>query len=345
MTDSTQQPQADIQGSPKATAKGWSSPALRTLKNFLWMDKQVADARLKVYGAGKPGWEEFLLARAATNDVKTLGETGEGLGSAILLIRSAILLLVHAHLKRAGIEVKPEDTGHECWTRFVELPIAEEFTAELTTSEKALFTSVLGVQGEVFLATLVEEQRKIALGTLTNVAQRLAEPFEFDANRVQKVLVARWAKLAGVAVIVSLIIASLWNRFDNKTNLALHKHVTVVTTHPVWGKDPSQLVDGNKTEMGFHTIEAANQTATIDLGQAYRISRVVVYNRTDCCQERAVPLRIDVSEDGKDFKKVALRTEPFNPDWTAEFSRVKARYVRLTNLSPTYFHLTEVEVY
>ena len=346
MTDSTQQPQADTQGSPTATASPASFRAFKTLKSFFWMDGQVASARQQAYAAGQPGWEEFLLARAAANDVKNLGETGEGLGSALLLIRASLLLLTHAHLARSGIAVKSEDTGDKCWACFVELPLAAEFTSELTTNEKMLLASVLGVQGEIFLAKQSEEQRKIVLATLTNVAQRLAAPFELDAGRVQKVLVVRWAKVACGALIVLLsIVTLLWHRSDNHINLALHKHVTVLTAHPVWGKDPSQLVDGNKRELAFHTTEAANQPATIDLGEVQRISRVVVYNRTDCCQARAVPLRIDVSTDGKEFTEVALRTEPFQTDFTAEFSRVKARYVRLTDLSPTFFHLNEGEVY
>jgi hypothetical protein len=70
-----------------------------------------------------------------------------------------------------------------------------------------------------------------------------------------------------------------------------------------------------------------------------------VNNRADCCSERAVPLRIDVSADGTAFNTVAQRNEPFNPEWSAEFSSTKVRYVRLTNLSNTSFHLNEVEVY
>lgn len=348
MTDSMQRPPDDTQGLPTATATRSSFRALRMLVNFLWMGEQVAAARLKVYGAGQPGWEEFLLARAAGSDVKSLGETGEGLGSAVLLIRSTILLLIHAHLKRAGIEVKSEDTGDECWARFIELPESADFASELTTSEKMLLASVLGVQGEIYLAKLAEEPRKVALGSLTNVAQKLAAPFDFDANRVQKVLVVRWAKLACAALVILLGTASLWNSFDNRvnrTNLALKRPVTISSRHPVFGVEPSRLVDGNRTELGFHSTETANQTATIDLGQAHRISRVVVYNRADCCQARAVPLRIDVSVDGKDFKQVAERTEPFESEWTANFWKVKARYVRLTDLSPTFFHLNEVEVY
>ena len=65
-------------------------------------------------------------------------------------------------------------------------------------------------------------------------------------------------------------------------------------------------MDGDLTNLGFHTIEAPNQNVTIDLGKVRRIFRVVVYNRADCCQQRAVPLKIEVSQDNKKFRQVAL---------------------------------------
>ena len=83
---------------------------------------------------------------------------------------------------------------------------------------------------------------------------------------------------------------------------------------------------------------------TIDLGKVQRISRVVVYNRADCCQERAVPLKIEVSKDGGQYRQVAERKEQFEK-WKADFPPTDARYVRLTHLSAMAFHLSEVEVY
>jgi F5/8 type C domain. len=117
-----------------------------------------------------------------------------------------------------------------------------------------------------------------------------------------------------------------------------------VTPHREHGRDPSLLVDGDLTNLGFHTIEAPNQNVTIDLGRVQRISRVVVYNRADCCQERAVPLKIEVSGDDGQFRQVAERKEHFEK-WKADFPPTNARYVRLTDLAAAAFHLSEVEVY
>ena len=347
MTDAAQPVSTQHADAPKTTTNRSFLGFARALKRFFWMGEQVAAAIKEGYGPGQPGWEEFRLARAAANDMKTMGETGDGLGSALLLNRAAIILLTRAHLARLGVEAKPTATGDECWTQFIEQPTTADLASELTITQRGLLTSVLGVQGELFLAQQSEEQRKNALTTLSDIADKLAAPFEVDAKRVQNVLFLRWAKISVLAVAVLAAVGGAWQMCSDRPrpNLALHRQVTVSSMHHTWGKDPSQLVDGNRTELGMHTLEGANQNATIDLGRNHRISRVVVYNRTDCCQERAVPLRIEVSEDGKQFKKVAERNEPFEIEWKANFFPTSARYVRLTDLSANFFHLNEVEVY
>jgi len=309
------------------------------------MDEKMATAVQAGYGPGRPGWGDFLLGRAAYNDVRSLGETGDGLGSALLLIRAAVQLLLRAQLARSNVEVVPTASGIECWKQFIELPASADLASRLSLAQLALIDSILGVHGAAFLVKQGENERKLALSTLNDVAKTLLSPLESDANRVQNVVVLRWSKISAVAAVILLGLVFMSQEPREGRNLALNKNVTLSSTHPSWGRDPSQLVDGIRTDLGFHTLEAANQFATIDLGASYRIRRVVVYNRTECCQDRAVPLRIDVSENGKEYRKVAERTEPFQAEWTAKFSSTKARYVRLTDLSANFFHLNEVEVY
>ena len=186
MTDSTQMAQTENNGRHQATQDRPVSRVLQALKRFFWMDEQMAAAVRDGYGPGQLGWEEFRLARAAANEVKTLGETGEGLGSALLLIRAALMLLTRSHLARLGIEVKPTATGDECWTQFIEQPTAADIASELTVTQRGLLASVLDVQGEAFLAKQSEEQRKIALSTMADIANKLATPFEIDAKSDSK---------------------------------------------------------------------------------------------------------------------------------------------------------------
>jgi hypothetical protein len=88
----------------------------------------------------------------------------------------------------------------------------------------------------------------------------------------------------------------------------------------------------------------ANPFVVIDLGKSKTFDKVVVYNRDDCCQERAVPLFIEVSEDGKKYHTIAERRENFDK-WTARRLHTKGRFVKLRLAKTEYFHLSEVEIY
>ena len=110
------------------------------------------------------------------------------------------------------------------------------------------------------------------------------------------------------------------------------------------GLDHRLLVDGDVTNIGFHTENGPNQFVVIDLGEVKKFDKVVVYNRVDCCKERAVPVRLEVSDDGVRYTKLEDRTEVFDV-WTAKMLRAKGRYLRLRLLQVNPFHLSEVEVY
>lgn len=207
-----------------------------------------------------------------------------------------------------------------------------------------MVTSALGGQGELFLAKLPPAKRKLVADAMASLAKGLRDPLDHDVTLVSVVLLVRWIR---IAVALSVVVGGLALAIDKaftRPNLALHRPVTVVKPHPELGRDPSLLVDGDLTNLGFHTLDGPNQNVTIDLGRLQRISRVVVYNRADCCQERAVPLKIEVSLDNQQFRQVAERKEQFEK-WKANFPPTYARYVRLTDLNPAPFHLSEVEVY
>jgi hypothetical protein len=316
----------------------------RWLRQFFWMDERMATAVRDGYAPGQPGWEEYELARAARTDASQLGESGEGEASALLLNRAAVTLLVAAHLGRASKGLGPDATSEQYAARLGELPLGATLLGAMTEEQKALVTSALSSQGELSLAKLSGAKRSLAARAMASLAKGLGDPLERDVRRVGAVLLMRWLKIAVTTVVVIGGLVLAISKATARPNLALHRPVTVVTPHPVYGKDPSLLVDGDRTNLGFHTIEAQNQNVTIDLGSVQTISRVVVYNRADCCQDRAVPLRIEVGEDTQHLRQVGERTEQFET-WKLDFAPTAARYVRLTDLSSKAFHLSEVEVY
>src|SRR5690606_19349381 len=91
------------------------------------------------------------------------------------------------------------------------------------------------------------------------------------------------------------------------------------------------------------TNEEENPWLVFDLESPKSVSAVRVDNRIDCCQDRANPLVIEVSDDEKTWKEVARRTSDFNT-WKATFPTVKTRYVRLRILKKTNLNLSRVRI-
>jgi hypothetical protein len=324
-----------------ATARS-KSGLMRSLRRLFWMDERVAQARAAALRRGQPGWDEYAFAAALVADADQLGEPVDGKTSALLLYRAAAALLVRAELLRGGTDPGSAATTEECWTRFAAHPSGAAVLRAIPEEERSFIDAGLGLEGERLWAKLPKDQRGRAALALRKLGHRLAADLDAGARRLRRALLVRWLRIGVPVLAVGL---AIWLPLRSLGgNLALHRPVTVVTSHPAFGTDPKQLVDGDRQNLGFHTIQAPNQNVTIDLGSVRRISRVVVYNRSDCCQERAVPLRLELSKDGKGFTIIEERHEPFDR-WQVELPDTTARYVRLSDQKSDFFHLSEVEVY
>ena len=100
---------------------------------------------------------------------------------------------------------------------------------------------------------------------------------------------------------------------------------------------------GQSVNIFFHTLEEQSPWVEVDLGSIKSFSHVIITNRQDCCMERAVPLAIEVSTDGRAYNEVARRQDTFS-EWDAKFHPVQARYVRARALRRTLLHLEGVSV-
>jgi hypothetical protein len=189
-----------------------------------------------------------------------------------------------------------------------------------------------------FVSTFAQaEARRAELEA--HVARALARiesrtPTELFGLRVGRFLAIATALLAcGVAIA----------RTRGDRDVALHKIVTVSSVHD--GK-PSALVDGHRRgTYGMQTNEGVHPFVMIDLGRAYRVRSVRVYNRGDGWFDEVLPLSLEVSIDGAHFREVAKRTEHFdvwNVDWSA--APVEARFIRASKANG-YIALNEIEVY
>jgi hypothetical protein len=101
--------------------------------------------------------------------------------------------------------------------------------------------------------------------------------------------------------------------------------------------------DGNATDVFFHTQQEQNPFIEYDLGSQKQVRRVDVTNRSDCCQERAIPLLVELSDDRKQWREVARRAETFR-SIKLSFAPTEARYVRLRAADDTWLHLEKVAI-
>jgi hypothetical protein len=328
---------------PETTAT--SGPGL--LGRLLWLSQRVSEARESSFRPGQPGYVSFDIARQICDDVVKIGETGKGSWAVLLLDCSAVEMLVRAHLERAGLVSGAGPLTEADWDKARSLPAMESAWGKLAVAHADILKALVGPERDATLAKLEGDERESFATGLHDLVMRLAEPLEYEANRLGRALFARWSRVAVTAIIILVIagVAGKWiSRKIEGPNLALHKPVVVSSQYPGQGTDHSLLVDGNHDNLGFHTNSGGQQWALIDLGQVRKIKKVVVYNRADGYEERAVPLKIEVSNDNQNFKVIAERKETFDK-WTAKGLKAEGRYVRLSNTPPNFFHLAEVEIY
>lgn len=117
-------------------------------------------------------------------------------------------------------------------------------------------------------------------------------------------------------------------------------------------KDAQGAVDGVKDGgFGFHTNDELNPWWQVDLGTDCTIDKVVVYNREDCCSERARTISVMLSSDGVNFQMAYTHNGSVfggvmsNRPLTVPMNNMSARFVRLQLKEKNALHLDEVEVY
>ncbi|MGC4067840.1 MAG: hypothetical protein QM784_24950 [Polyangiaceae bacterium] len=261
---STSSHRAPSSATATPTAKGGA------LRRFFWMDERVAQARKLCFSKGDPGFAEFDLAKQAREGIVQIGETGEGNAAVLLLERIETLFLLRSYLKKNSLPVgdanylSEDDLG-----RAREIPRVGETWNELSTAQQSAIEAALGPKGESALLDLEPKNRRYLASGLRKLSSNISETLEFEANRVGRVLFARWSRIAaaGVATLGILLAAyGVYAKATAKPNIALHRPVTVSSQHPGEGMDHSLLVDGDRTNLGFHTAHGPNQWCVIDLG-------------------------------------------------------------------------------
>ena len=143
------------------------------------------------------------------------------------------------------------------------------------------------------------------------------------------------------------------NQNTTNVDLALNKPTAQSSVYlpETYGYDPQGACNGQRTGgFGFCTLKENQPWWQIDLQGAYHLSTIKIYNRMDCCKERASTLNVLLSQDALNWKLCYSNDQAniFGLDGQpliVDVSHQVARFVRLQLRDNEYFHLDEVEIY
>lgn len=189
----------------------------------------------------------------------------------------------------------------------------------------------LEVEPEARLTRAELAEAELLIGKLLD--PRLGEP---AARRsVRRKYLGLALLVVGVAAVVTtptLLRGGTWEKYRWTASSATEGFSTTGTLGKV---GPFQLV--------FHTEYEDRPWVTIDLLKLRQVHSISIRNREDCCDERCLPLVIEVAGDDQQFVEVARQEKTFD-DWKVEFPARKSRYVRLRAEATTMLHLREIKI-
>jgi hypothetical protein len=304
------------------------------MSRFFLMRQKLAAAQQEAFGGSAARLAAFEKATATRRAADVLlAHARRAERPACVLLREGLLSAARAVLP------DPPQTPAEAWAG-LSLPGSGRLDA-ITDSERSAL-------GRAFLDTPEEQDpsdSEARLAVLRLGLDAVLRSASGDVRKVARVRLnraLRWAVTVSVPLVIVAAVVWLHHLWWQRSNLALNKPATAssyLSQYP----DASGVVDGKLYGIGFHTNNDDHPWLRIDLGSVYKIHQVMVYNSDHCCFERAVPLTIEVSTNGRAYKKVAHRKRPFG-EWQADFAPVDARYVKLVVDRTSMFHLSEVEV-
>jgi hypothetical protein len=244
-------------------------------------------------------------------------------------------------------------------------PAAEDVAALRTGRERVKST----LRDESLLAALSRSTESGVAPALTEPAFRvevaLCEWVDalVDNRSERERRLSRRAPWAALAVALAFVLHAI---FGNR-NLALGKRVTASSTcsltPPRRYNEPelSRVVDGvyyegpavnsewKDTAFAVCTESAVHSWINVDLGAERKLSRAVVYGRSDCCWGDGLPVSLEVSSDDKHFVTIDTTETPFTAafPWKIALDGRRARYVRLyaKSRAATSLVVSEIEVY
>ncbi|XP_060567410.1 fucolectin-like [Ruditapes philippinarum] len=134
-------------------------------------------------------------------------------------------------------------------------------------------------------------------------------------------------------------------------NLALNK--TARQSDVQGGRFAALAVDGGLSQHMMagsctHTSARADAFWEVDLGKAYFINHVIIYNRGDCCSNRLREVELYIGLKTETYKIYGFHEGVVGPTYTFQLENtVLGRWVRITRIPSVidYLSLCEVQVF
>lgn len=316
------------------------------LRRALLMEKRMARAAARAFEPSSPGFAEFARARASREAAGYLLRHGHrlqhsnGTAAAGALLRRALRLALLAALTRRGHELPTEPSNELLW----EAALAGDDRLEPSLAAEArrawLAPDVLADGGDH------RPGADDPTEALLRAVDHYLAPLEEAARALPRARAARylrWTLLVLIAAALIVGAVALGQQRAAPPNLARGKPTEASSLRSSYDS-AAGVVDGITDAVGVHTRSEKDPWVTVDLGAPQPVAGVRVTNRSDCCQERALPLVLEVSDDGEQFVEVARRTRWFWR-WSQRVRARPVRFVRLRVDGKSVLHLNEIEVY
>ncbi len=260
---------------------------------------------------------------------------------ALVVFWQGIALLARAHLTSLDAESDAFDLG---------APELLDRLRQQLEREGHPVSNVL-TRNLVFAADTPEQNDALPLGEaalraedLDEMSRRLEDLIETRSPGQIK-LQSRWRLAILAATVLAVPVAPwLWSRVP--TNVAVNKSVTASSVAEA--TSPQGIVDQRLYgPFGFHSQLEDAPWVIIDLGKRYFITEAEVYGRHDCCFDQSVPVTFQISEDGKAFRFVRRKSDPFDmlEPWSIQSIAQPARFVQVRAEGRRPLVLSEVVVY
>ncbi len=340
-------PQPDPPAAPSVKRRGalaraldwfWCGSAFRALRDA----RQLPSAR--TLELSRRAHAALELARVAQEPTRAVEHGPHHALACDLCAQSVYWSLLARESLATPSEPRERETLQSLWERTAPAELAR--AAGDAESATRIRDGIVARSFVDHAAAPVDEQARLAR-ELRPFAEALLQSVDGAERALERLWFRRLVRLSLPVVLLALVLAGVFygvERIEQARDVARGRPWTASSRWPEGGcLSPAQECPGSPSFF-FSTNEEDSPWVEFDLGSVQDVSGFSISNRKDCCQDRAIPLVVEVSTDHAKWREVARRSESFTT-WKASFSTTKARWVRFRVARRSFLHLSSVRVF